>query len=128
MVEEAGGTQEQIAAAWAHDVLEDDPTFRDEAKSVLPLGVYALVCELTKVENSPGKRVKGEAFVAEIRAMSPTAELVKRCDRLNNLRDPTSGWPCFAPPSGLILLRPLHPRRRTLCLRHRMRRAWSSRS
>jgi len=90
LVEEAGGTPEQIAAAWAHDVLEDCPTYRDEAKSVLPPAVYALVCELTKAEISPGKRVKGEAFMAEIRAMSPTAKLVKLCDRLDNLRDVVS--------------------------------------
>lgn len=87
LVEASGGTQEQIAAAWAHDVLEDCPRFHEEAKAVLPPAVYALVNELTKQEVSPGKRVKGEAFMAEIRAMSPTAKLVKLCDRLDNLRD-----------------------------------------
>ena len=87
LVEESGGTTDQIAAAWAHDVLEDCPPFRDEARFVLAPEVYALVRELTKAEVSPGKRVKGEAFMAELRAMSPTAKLVKLCDRLDNLRD-----------------------------------------
>jgi (p)ppGpp synthase/HD superfamily hydrolase len=87
LVEEAGGTADQIAAAWAHDVLEDCPGHRDEARYTLAPEVYALVRELTKAEISPGKRVKGEAFLAELRAMSPAAKLIKLCDRLDNLRD-----------------------------------------
>ena len=86
MVEEAGGTPEQIAAAWAHDVLEDCPEFCAEAVEVLPPVVLALVRELTKAETSPGKRVEGAAFLAGLRAMSPAAKLVKLCDRLDNLR------------------------------------------
>lgn len=83
LVTEAGGNANQIAAAWCHDVLEDCPSFRDEANASLPPLVLALVKELTKAEISPGKRVKGEAFMAELRSMSPEAKLVKLCDRLD---------------------------------------------
>ena len=87
LVAEAGGNANQIAAAWCHDVLEDCESFREEACATLPASVLALVKELTKAEISPGKRVKGEAFMAELREMSPEAKLVKLCDRLDNLRD-----------------------------------------
>lgn len=87
LVTEAGGNANQIAAAWCHDVLEDCEPFREEANATLPPPVLALVKELTKAEISPDKRVKGEAFMAELRAMSPEAKLVKLCDRLDNLRD-----------------------------------------
>jgi (p)ppGpp synthase/HD superfamily hydrolase len=94
LVTEVGGDATQIAAAWAHDVLEDCSEFREEARTALPPAVYDLVCQLTKREIAPGKRVKGEAFMAELRAMSPAAKLVKLCDRLDNLREaPTSNEP-----------------------------------
>jgi hypothetical protein len=96
LVEAAGGDSVQIAAAWCHDVLEDCPAFREEAARLLPEPVLALVRELTKAEVSPGKQVKGEAFLAELRAMSPAAKLVKLCDRLDNLRDaPNVGDPIW---------------------------------
>jgi len=97
LVTEAGGDATQIAAAWCHDVLEDCDAFRAEANASLPAPVLKLVKELTKAEVSPGKRVKGAAFMAELRTMSPTAKLIKLCDRLDNLRDVTSaGDPVWA--------------------------------
>lgn len=89
LVEEHGGAPVQIAAAWCHDVLEDCPDLRAAAETALPAPVLALVRELTKAEVAPGKRVKGEAFLAAVRAMSPTAKLIKLADRLDNLRDAT---------------------------------------
>jgi guanosine-3',5'-bis(diphosphate) 3'-pyrophosphohydrolase len=87
LVQEYGGTEDQIAAAWCHDVLEDCPDFRQEAEANLPPGVLALVRELTKAEISPGVRVKGEAFLAELRRMSAPAAFIKIADRMDNLLD-----------------------------------------
>jgi (p)ppGpp synthase/HD superfamily hydrolase len=85
----AGCTDEQIAAAWCHDVLEDCPTWRDEFFLIdLTPGTCDIVRQLTKtIDPATGKGVKGEAFLAELRAMETPAKAVKLADRIDNLRD-----------------------------------------
>lgn len=97
LVEEAGGSADQIAAAWCHDVLEDCRDFRAQAKAVLPPEVLALVLELTKPTNATGHQSSGAAFIAQLRALSPAAKLIKLADRLDNLNDlQRSGQPDWA--------------------------------
>lgn len=93
LVQGADGTPEQVAAAWCHDVLEDCPDYRDEAKRLLPPHVYALVSQLTKPEISPGKRVKGEHFYEHLRAISGEACRIKLADRIDNLREADTCMP-----------------------------------
>jgi (p)ppGpp synthase/HD superfamily hydrolase len=88
LVEQFGGTEQQIAAAWCHDVLEDCPAFQAEAEASLSPYTLALVRELTKpIDPATGKGVKGELFLAELRRMSAPAAFIKIADRIDNLRD-----------------------------------------
>ena len=88
MVDHYGGSQEQIAAAWCHDVLEDCPAAFGLELESLPLPVVSLVRQLTKdIDPATGKGVKGELFMMGLRAMSQAAALVKLCDRIDNIND-----------------------------------------
>jgi guanosine-3',5'-bis(diphosphate) 3'-pyrophosphohydrolase len=87
LVEQFGGTEDQIAAAWCHDVLEDCPDFRKVLPEVLPQPALSMVRQLTKELDRDGKSVKGELFMIQLRAMSSAAAFVKIADRIDNLRD-----------------------------------------
>ncbi|MFJ6944162.1 HD domain-containing protein [Streptomyces wuyuanensis] len=78
-VRERGGTDEQIAAAWLHDAIEDDVLSREWlAAAELPQRVKDLVDAMTK---RPGE--DPESYARRILA-APGARLVKEADLAHN--------------------------------------------
>ncbi|MER7814181.1 HD domain-containing protein [Streptomyces sp. NPDC096153] len=78
-VRERGGTDEQIAAAWLHDAIEDDVLSREWlAAAELPQQVKDLVDAMTK---RPGE--DPESYARRILA-TPGARLVKEADLAHN--------------------------------------------
>ncbi|MFG3303939.1 HD domain-containing protein [Streptomyces wuyuanensis] len=78
-VRERGGTDEQIAAAWLHDAIEDDVLSREWlAAAELPQRVKDLVDAMTK---RPGE--DPESYARRILA-APGALLVKEADLAHN--------------------------------------------
>ncbi|MEU6702976.1 HD domain-containing protein [Streptomyces wuyuanensis] len=78
-VRERGGTDEQIAAAWLHDAIEDDVLSREWlAAAELPQRVKDLVDAMTK---RPGEGP--ESYARRILA-APGARLVKEADLAHN--------------------------------------------
>ncbi|MEU4131055.1 HD domain-containing protein [Streptomyces wuyuanensis] len=78
-VRERGGTDEQIAAAWLHDAIEDDVLSREWlAAAELPQQVKNLVDAMTK---RPGE--DPESYARRILA-TPGARLVKEADLAHN--------------------------------------------
>lgn len=81
-VQAAGGDDEQIAAAWLHDVLEDsDLTSADLIAEGISLGTVLLVEALTRNHHGPETY---RQFVQRA-ADYPPARLVKLCDLRDNL-------------------------------------------
>ncbi len=87
----ADATEEMVAAAWLHDVYED--TLFSTPALVNPFGrkVDMMVVELTNIFTSkvyPGlnrNRRKG-AETRRLDGVSPQAQIIKLCDRIDNLR------------------------------------------
>jgi (p)ppGpp synthase/HD superfamily hydrolase len=78
-VRERGGSDEQIAAAWLHDAIEDDVLSREWlAAAELPQQVKDLVDAMTK---RPGE--DPESYARRILA-TPGARLVKEADLAHN--------------------------------------------
>ncbi|WP_372345834.1 HD domain-containing protein [Streptomyces sp. KL116D] len=78
-VRERGGTEEQIAAAWLHDAIEDDALTDDWlTRAALPDTTKAIVRALTKRPGEPP-----EAYAQRILA-TPGARLVKESDLAHN--------------------------------------------
>ncbi|MFI2028853.1 HD domain-containing protein [Streptomyces buecherae] len=78
-VRERGGDDEQIAAAWLHDAIEDDVLSRDWlATAPLTPHTKELVDAMTKREDEPL-----EAYAARLRA-TPGAVLIKAADVAHN--------------------------------------------
>ncbi|WP_329113409.1 HD domain-containing protein [Streptomyces sp. NBC_01353] len=78
-VRERGGTDEQIAAAWLHDTIEDDVLSREWlATAALPPHVKDLVDAMTK---RPGEG--DESYTQRILA-TPGARLIKEADLAHN--------------------------------------------
>ncbi|MEU9985064.1 HD domain-containing protein [Streptomyces sp. NPDC050856] len=74
-----GGSEEQIAAAWLHDAVEDDAlTARWLAEAPLPRPVKDMVLALTR---RPGEDLP--AYTARVLAV-PGARLVKEADLAHN--------------------------------------------
>lgn len=88
-----GVNEEDVAAAWLHDVIEDcAPEFAVEIKDNFPPAVYDLVQELTfPTEGAEwaGKprAEKNKVRFAHMRGMSPRAQRIKLVDRWDNLLD-----------------------------------------
>lgn len=78
-VAERGGSEEQVAAGWLHDAIEDDALTRDWlAEAALSDTTKAIVDALTK---RPGEPL--EQYTARILA-TPGALLVKQADLAHN--------------------------------------------
>ncbi|MFJ9607539.1 HD domain-containing protein [Kitasatospora sp. NPDC101176] len=74
-----GGTEEQIAAGWLHDSVEDDRLSREWlAGAALPAATKVIVEALTRGDDEPL-----EKYTARILA-TPGALLVKRADLAHN--------------------------------------------
>lgn len=95
----SGATDEDVAAAWLHDVIEDVaiPTntleeYRQEIREACGEVVLQLVLELTNPTEGPEwagrsraeKRAKDWEHLAQI---SDRAKRIKLCDRLDNISD-----------------------------------------
>ncbi|MFE7778711.1 HD domain-containing protein [Streptomyces sp. NPDC057445] len=78
-VRERGGSDEQIAAAWLHDTIEDDVLSREWLEAAdLPQDVKDLVDAMTK---RPGE--SDESYTQRILA-TPGARLIKEADLAHN--------------------------------------------
>ena len=90
LVEFGGGSEEAVAAALLHDVMEDCGIRFDVLEARFGDKVATLVSELTLVDGIPDrKRVQ----VQWARLLSPEAKLIKVADILANLQDiPKASW------------------------------------
>jgi len=90
LVIEWGGSDEQVAAAYLHDVLEDTAITAEELLAVFGSDVVNVIKELTFPADMENRR---EVMLACIPHMSKSAALVKLADATANLIDlPCSGW------------------------------------
>lgn len=80
-VEEAGGSPQQIAAAWLHDSLEDTDITQDELRRQFGDEVADMVWAVTGEGHN--RIYKLDSVVTKI-ANTPGADLVKSADRLCN--------------------------------------------
>jgi (p)ppGpp synthase/HD superfamily hydrolase len=84
-------TEEEVAAAWLHDVLEDCPLTSDHLASAgMPAATVRLVEELTnpsKVHPYLPRAVRKEMDRRHVSQISPEAKRIKLIDRTDNLRD-----------------------------------------
>ena len=90
MVQSAGGSDEAVAAAWLHDVLEDTDFAEQHLRQVMPPAVVALVLECTEIGTSgPVKapwRERKDAYIAHLATVSASALLISVADKLQSLR------------------------------------------
>lgn len=90
LVMEWGGSDEQVAAAYLHDVLEDTDMTAGELAALFGDEVAAIVKELTFPEDMPNRRAN---MLAAAAWFTKSAALVKMADATANLMDiPLSGW------------------------------------
>jgi (p)ppGpp synthase/HD superfamily hydrolase len=88
-------TEEEIAAAWLHDVIEDcAPEYATTIETTFPERVHRLVLELTNPSKEAAKKHTGmhrnsrkaldrQHYVGS----SVWAKRIKLCDRIDNIRD-----------------------------------------
>ena len=98
IVEEAGGTDDMIAAALLHDVIEDtDFTYEDIAEKVSP-EVADLVQGMTEVAKpEDGNRAKRKSMDKDFLAQqSPEVQTIKYADVISNTQDIALHDPSFA--------------------------------
>ena len=98
IVESAGGTDEMIAAALLHDVIEDtDFTYEDIAEKVSP-EVADLVQGMTEVARpEDGNRAKRKSMDKDFLAQqSPEVQTIKYADVISNTQDIALHDPSFA--------------------------------
>ena len=86
MVAEVGGTDEMVAAAWLHDVLEDTPTTKEKLEAAVGPIVTQYVIELTDVSKpADGNRARRKAMDKQHLALaSAEAQTIKLADLINN--------------------------------------------
>lgn len=91
-------TEEMLAAAWLHDVVEDTPVTLNEIEFVFGLDVATLVEMLTDVSQpEDGNRAARKAIDRAHTAMaSPAAKTVKLADLIENGRNILANDPKFA--------------------------------
>jgi len=82
-------TDNMIAAAWLHDVYEDTDLDSPSLNCINPVVerlVYELTNQFTKaVYPDMNRAVRKKAEIARIVAISPEAQIIKLCDRIDNL-------------------------------------------
>lgn len=90
MVQSAGGSDEAVAAAWLHDVLEDTDYPSYLMRTVMPGAVVDLVLECTEIGTSgPVKapwQERKDAYIAHLASVSASALLISVADKLQSLR------------------------------------------
>jgi (p)ppGpp synthase/HD superfamily hydrolase len=91
-------TEEMLAAAWLHDVVEDTPVTLPRIREEFGFGVMLLVHELTdrsKPEDGNRARRK-EIDRLRLAAASPAAQTIKLADLIDNTKDIVANDPEFA--------------------------------
>lgn len=98
LVEMAGGTDVQIAAAWLHDTVEDTKTTLDMIRQEFGVEIARLVDGLTDPpEFAAMPLAQRKPLQAErLAKKSDEIKLIKLCDQISNVRsvlhDPPSEW------------------------------------
>ncbi len=102
LVDEAGGSDDEAAAAWLHDILEDTPTTYEEITDRFGPHVAMIVIGLTDPAGIHG--LEGEESIYKRKMMQAerlrneprSVRLVKLADQISNLRsvrhDPPRDW------------------------------------
>jgi (p)ppGpp synthase/HD superfamily hydrolase len=82
-------SENEVAAAWLHDVPEDQPAFTQLMVGEMPEDVCSLVGELTNTKHHPGvdRRSRKNADRERLRTVGRWAKITKLVDRIDNLRD-----------------------------------------
>ena len=91
-------TQEQIAAAWLHDTVEDTKITLDDIRDCFGAEVELLVEGLTDVSRPEdgNRRVRKQKDLDHTAAASPAAKSVKLADLISNSRSIVQHDPDFA--------------------------------
>jgi guanosine-3',5'-bis(diphosphate) 3'-pyrophosphohydrolase len=83
-------TEEEVAAAWLHDVFEDCPDFEESVKNGFPGRVQELVLELTnpsKKHPEISRKSRKALDRAHFVHVGRWAKIIKFVDRIDNIRD-----------------------------------------
>jgi len=98
LTKDAGGTEEQIAAAWLHDAVEDTEITIEEIRELFGNSVADIVDGLTDPSDFSGmplnqrKQMQAERLLLK----SDQVKLVKLCDQISNVQsvlvDPPTEW------------------------------------
>ena len=98
IVADNGGTEDMIAAALLHDVLEDTQVTGEMIAEVFGWKIHKLVVELTDVSKpEDGNRSKRKAMDAKkLSEVSKEAQIIKLADLIDNSDDIEANDPSFA--------------------------------
>ena len=85
--EQYGGTEDMIAAAWLHDIVEDTDTSLEDIDALFGPGIAAMVDGLTDPPHfAPLPLTSRKAMQAErVKEKSNSIKLIKICDQLSNV-------------------------------------------
>lgn len=98
LVKRAEGSEEMIAAAWLHDIVEDTATELEEISETFGQGIAHLVDGLTEVDGFEGMTIQAykNGQAQRLQAKTDGVKLVKLCDQLSNIKsvlvDPPFDW------------------------------------
>ena len=98
IVADNGGTDDMIAAALLHDVLEDTQVTGELIAEVFGWKIHKLVVELTDISKpEDGNRAKRKAMDAKkLSKVSKEAQIIKLADLIDNSDDIEANDPSFA--------------------------------
>lgn len=98
IVADNGGTEDMIAAALLHDVLEDTQVTSDLVAEVFGRKIHKLVVELTDSSKpEDGNRAKRKGIDADrLGTVSQDAQIIKLADLIDNSDDIEANDPSFA--------------------------------
>lgn len=98
MVERAGGTADQIAAAWLHDTVEDTETTVEEIRALFGNPVADLVEAVTDVSRPEhgNRRIRKAMDRDHLAKASPEAKMIKLADMIDNSASIIDHNPSFA--------------------------------
>jgi len=88
LAEAAGASQEAIAAAWLHDILEDTPTTAQEIHDLFGAAIAALVDGLTDPQSFAALPLaeRKKQQTERLKQKDQQVLLVKLCDQISNVR------------------------------------------
>ena len=88
-------TDEMIAAAWLHDVVEDTyMDFQHLERSGIPIGVIEIVKSLTRNKTKGTREDRVSALIEKMRRAHWKVRLIKLADRVDNLGDSYGDTKC----------------------------------